>query len=317
MLNPYGGVRPENRPEETSTVFEFPDDVTTNEFANHPSAGDSRRFRAPKWGWSVDEVFDRYRFMFDLWVDGDQVPRVPRGFSRLGPSRYWSAVRRPGTRASRLRCTSRRGLCDDRLAAHVLNERPRQTQLDFLALGPSGVVAVEAKFTEQGFSSCTCDGRSEGICSERVFERPYWEEAKRNLGLRRRRSDCGLSLAYQPVRNIAAAAAIAGTERSAAFVLFYDKRNPYFGGSGAWKGWVSVLSFLNRRAAVPFAAVSWQESSLYRKLPVAVTVKMLIGPGDEVGPVAPEELHHLDHAQDAVLREGARDDRLREPVRHM
>ena len=32
--------------------------------------------------------------------------------------------------------------------------------------------------------------------------------------------------------------------------------------------------------------------------------------GDEVGPVAPEELHHLDHARDAVLGEGARHDRL-------
>ena len=33
-------------------------------------------------------------------------------------------------------------------------------------------------------------------------------------------------------------------------------------------------------------------------------------PGDEVGPVAPEELHHLDHPRHAVLGEGARDDRL-------
>ena len=54
----------------------------------------------------------------------------------------------------------------------------------------------------------------------------------------------------------------------------------------------------------------WQESSLYRKLPVAVTVKIAHRAGDEVGPVAPEELHHLDHPRDAVLGEGARDDRL-------
>ena len=32
--------------------------------------------------------------------------------------------------------------------------------------------------------------------------------------------------------------------------------------------------------------------------------------GDEVGPVAPEELHHLDHARHAVLGEGAGHDRL-------
>ncbi len=33
-------------------------------------------------------------------------------------------------------------------------------------------------------------------------------------------------------------------------------------------------------------------------------------PGDEVGPIATEELHHLDHARDTVLSERARDDRL-------
>ena len=32
--------------------------------------------------------------------------------------------------------------------------------------------------------------------------------------------------------------------------------------------------------------------------------------GDQVGPVAPEQLHHLDHPRDAVLGEGAGHDRL-------
>ena len=39
----------------------------------------------------------------------------------------------------------------------------------------------------------------------------------------------------------------------------------------------------------------WHESSLYRKLPVAVIVKMRHRARDEVGAIAPEELHHLDH----------------------
>ena len=33
-------------------------------------------------------------------------------------------------------------------------------------------------------------------------------------------------------------------------------------------------------------------------------------PGDQVGPIATEELHHLDHARDAMLRERARHDRF-------
>ena len=50
--------------------------------------------------------------------------------------------------------------------------------------------------------------------------------------------------------------------------------------------------------AMPASAQSmmfWQESSLYRKLPVAVTVKIAQRPAIELGPVAPEELQHVDH----------------------
>ena len=54
----------------------------------------------------------------------------------------------------------------------------------------------------------------------------------------------------------------------------------------------------------------WHESSLYRKLPVAVIVKIAHRAGDEVRPVAAEQLHHLDHPRDAVFREGSGDDRL-------
>lgn len=118
------------------------------------------------------------------------------------------------------------------LAPHVLNEQPFQTQLDFLALGGDGVIAVEAKFTERGFSPCRCAGRDEGVCSRRVRARPYWSTAARELGLREIPGRCPLSLVYQPVRNFAAAQAIAG-DRASAFVLVYDERNPYFTGSGA------------------------------------------------------------------------------------
>ena len=64
--------------------------------------------------------------------------------------------------------------------------------------------------------------------------------------------------------------------------------------------------------AIPASTQSirfWQESSLYRKLPDAVIVKIDIGRAIEVGPVAPEQRHHLDHPLDAVLGERARHDR--------
>src|SRR5262249_17877707 len=87
------------------------------------------------------------------------------------------------------------------LAQHVLAERPNQTELDFLALGDKAVIAVEAKFTEKGSESCRCKRRAEGICSSRIYERPYWDVATRELGFREQEGTCPLSVAYQPVRN--------------------------------------------------------------------------------------------------------------------
>ena len=150
------------------------------------------------------------------------------------------------------------GLFEVELAENVLNERPRQTQLDFLAVGREGVIAVEAKFSERGFGACSCEGRASGVCSERVLDRPYWEVAKRELGLAELDHQCPLSVAYQAVRNIAAAQAIATSERDAAFVLTYDDRNPYFTGAGSWPGWVAILNDLSQHAQT-FAALSWQE----------------------------------------------------------
>jgi hypothetical protein len=41
----------------------------------------------------------------------------------------------------------------------LLNERPRATDIDFLASGSAGVIAVEAKYMEQGLGGCSCPGR--------------------------------------------------------------------------------------------------------------------------------------------------------------
>jgi restriction endonuclease-like protein len=151
------------------------------------------------------------------------------------------------------------GLFEVELAETVLNERPYRTQLDFLALGEKAVIAVEAKFTERGFEPCSCNRGAEGICASRIYDRPYWDVAKRQLGFRELAGTCQLCLAYQPVRNIAAAEAIAGTGRKATFALLYDDTNPYFGGAGEWPGWAAVLDGLTRQSSVCFGALSWQE----------------------------------------------------------
>lgn len=150
------------------------------------------------------------------------------------------------------------GLFEVELAEGTLNERPHQTQIDFLAIGSDAVVAVEAKFSEHGFTPCSCKQRDEGICSARVRERPYWTVASRELGLRETANRCPLSLAYQPVRNIAAAQAIAGRARASAFVLLYDERNPYFAGAGRWPGWIVMLDGLTQYAQTRFTALPWQ-----------------------------------------------------------
>jgi hypothetical protein len=145
------------------------------------------------------------------------------------------------------------------LAPQVLNERPRQTSIDWLVLDHDEVVAVEAKFTERGLGQCSCELRAGGVCSGRVLERPYWSVASREMGLERARGCCRLSLAYQAVRNVAAAQAIAGERRRSSFLLLYDVRNPYFAGAQAWPGWVKMLSQLMTVSSTAFFSLSWQE----------------------------------------------------------
>jgi hypothetical protein len=147
------------------------------------------------------------------------------------------------------------------LPAALLNESPRATAVDWLVTGGRSVFAVEAKFTEQGLGRCACAGRANGECSAAVLARPYWSVADEQLGWSRTSEPrpCPVSLAYQAVRNVAAALALAGHERMGGFGLVYDDRNPYFAGAGEWPGWAGVLdAALANAPDVLFAAVSWQ-----------------------------------------------------------
>jgi hypothetical protein len=146
------------------------------------------------------------------------------------------------------------------LAQTVLHERPRQTSIDWLVLDHDNVITAEAKFTERGLGQCSCERRDVGVCSERVLERPYWCVASTEMGMRRRAApaSCSLSLAYQAVRNVAAAQAIATGRRKTMFILLYDARNPYFAGAHAWPGWIKMLSQLMRASATTFLSLSWQ-----------------------------------------------------------
>jgi hypothetical protein len=163
--------------------------------------------------------------------------------------------------------SSKACLYEVELAPHVLNEQPCQTTIDWLLLGSSGVIAAEAKYRETGFGTCRCDGRAEGICSDRVLERPYWQVAGQALGLHRDEGSgrCALSVTYQAVRNIAAASTIARGRR-AGLLLLYDARNPYFSGCGEWPGWVSVVGSLCAASPVDVRTLAWQE--LLDRLPL-------------------------------------------------
>jgi hypothetical protein len=224
--------------------------------ADQPWAASARRFVFPEgWDHLADLLPEGLWHRFHLFGGSSQTLAIGllAAATEADPTLDWL----PG--ADRLG-TPRASLFEVELAPHVLKERPRQTTIDWLILSPDGVIAVEAKFTEKGFGTCRCEERSHGICSERVLERPYWHVASTALGLYRDQESgcCPLSLAYQPVRNIAAASAIAGS-RGAVFLLLYDARNPYFTGARDWPGWVTALESLAARSPVPFRALSWQE----------------------------------------------------------
>lgn len=158
------------------------------------------------------------------------------------------------------------------LAPTDLNEHPRTTQLDVCVDDPSFLLAVECKWTEQGFGTCSCARGGEGsplpggYCSQRVIDRPeYWRHAKKFLNLAPERLPllpCQLSTVYQVARNIAAARHLAGKRRPGAFILVFDALNPFFRATGKWPGWPAVLNAcLQSHTGCDFffRAISWQE----------------------------------------------------------
>jgi hypothetical protein len=166
------------------------------------------------------------------------------------------------------------------LDQQTLNEQPHVTNVDLLVEGEDMLICLEAKLWEQGLGSCRCgQERSDGdpadaapeqeprsaqeraACSARILERTaYWSASREVLGLPERQEGkrCPIAACYQAVRNVAAARALADS-RSAAFALFYDKRNPYFSPCGEWPGWPAALTNLIREeSGVRFRSCSWQ-----------------------------------------------------------
>jgi hypothetical protein len=144
------------------------------------------------------------------------------------------------------------------LDSSTLNEHPYSTSLDALVQTSDAVLAVEAKFTEQGFGRCRCRHANRGVCDERVLDRPYWRTAEA-LGLSREDGRCDLATWYQAIRCSAAARALATDGRRAIFLLFYDARNPHFTGSGSWPGWARMLRAVGQLDnSVEIDCISWQ-----------------------------------------------------------
>jgi hypothetical protein len=156
------------------------------------------------------------------------------------------------------------------LDAEILNEHPRQTSIDVVVESDDAVGCIEAKLREDGLGTCRCPA-SGAQCSTVISKdraHTYGRCAVEEFGfeMSRRSENCPLGTAYQGVRNVAAARAIAG-DRRAVFCLVYDERNPYFCATGSWPGWPSVLrTSLSRSPNVAFTAASWQ--TLARTLPL-------------------------------------------------
>jgi hypothetical protein len=168
------------------------------------------------------------------------------------------------------------------LAPSDLQEEPRVTTLDFLAATTRELVVVECKWSERGFGGCSCLKEGDGSpqpgnsCASRVdARRGYWRTAYRDFSLppaRTRRSFCPMSVAYQPIRNVAATRLLCAGRRGV-FVLLYDDANPYFRQTGAWPGWPALLSATleTTTSDFTFKAISWQ--SLMSVLPIPTDVR--------------------------------------------
>ena len=197
--------------------------------------------------------------------------------TRIDPSLgwFWCALDLPApSRQQHPPCAFERAL-----SPLDLNEKPHATVLDFAVDDASFFVALETKWTEQGFGVCSCPQRGEGdprpggYCSDRVLDRNrYWQVAEEFFGLPAERLPlfaCPISVGYQAIRNVAAAQRLAGGKRPFAFVLLYDEENPYFCATGQWPGWPALLRAHLRdreKKGLHFRALSWQE--LVSKLPL-------------------------------------------------
>jgi hypothetical protein len=169
------------------------------------------------------------------------------------------------------------------LAPSDLGEVPRVTKLDCTVETEKAFVVVETKWSEPGLGTCSCTREGDGNpragfdCAARVRSRKlYWKAAHEFLGLEEVRLSflpCALSVAYQVVRNIAAARHLS-RGRIAAFVLIYDETNPYFRQTGHWPGWPSLLAktfACRQHPRFHFRSVSWQE--LIHRLPIEASVR--------------------------------------------
>lgn len=160
----------------------------------------------------------------------------------------------------------------------VLGETGRVTAIDFLATDADTVIACECKWVEDGIGRCNCPpnptvARATGACRAAIHDTAaYWETAqdifklsKHELGA----NPCRLGFAYQAVRNVAAALALANETKTAVFVLVYDEANPYFAGYGDWPGWPTVLEHTldGAHPLLEFRALTWQQ--LLPQLPLS------------------------------------------------
>ncbi len=171
-----------------------------------------------------------------------------------------------------------------RLRPGTLNEQPRTTQLDIAVETETSFTAIESKWTESGWETCSClrcgDGSHlpGGFCAERVLARTaYWQTARDFFRLPAERLPllpCPIAPIYQVLRNIAAARALAGPDRCSSFVLLFDAKNPFFRPTGRWPGWPAFLrEKLDRQIwrNFVFRAISWQE--LVPQLPLAESTR--------------------------------------------
>jgi hypothetical protein len=158
-----------------------------------------------------------------------------------------------------------------------LGEYPRVTKLDLSVSNSAAFAAIETKWSEPGLGICSCLKDGDGnpaaghYCASRVAGRSkYWRVAHENFGFERERLPllpCGVSVAYQAVRSIAAARHLAG-RRKAAFVLLFDDANPYFSKTGRWPGWPAILeATLADGWGLSYRAISWRK--LIPRLPLS------------------------------------------------